>query len=117
MPPPYPPKRQPQVSIRYPFDSSFPPFPTTPVHFVADGNARPPGGQFFTVQGTLFDPAGAVAQSDPIMVNLTQGLWTMGPFNQAGGGGPMLLGSYLLVVRFLDNGVEVAVDVIDIQLA
>src|SRR5262245_34341433 len=112
-------ERQPRVSIRYPFDFSFAPFPTTPVQFVADGNARPPGGPGFTVQGTLYDKMDVnftTPLSNTITVNLAQGLWSMGPFTQTGTANPMAAGDYLLRVTFMEAAVQRDVDEVTIQL-
>jgi hypothetical protein len=98
--------RGPQVHIRYPFDFGFAPNPTAPVDFVADGNNQPPGGTNFTVEGTLYaagDVTFMTPVSNPITVNVAQGIWRMGPFTQAGTANPMLPGDYLFRVRFLQG--------------
>jgi hypothetical protein len=100
------PLRQARICIRFPFDISFPPIVPAPVPFVADGNAQPPGGPGFTVQGTLFDLAGAIAQSNTLTVNFMQGVWSMGPFTRTGTPMPMLPGDYVLRVNLMQGPVQ-----------
>ena len=110
------PLRQARVCIRFPFDISFPPIVPAPVVFVADGNAQPPGGPGFTVQGTLFDLPVAVAQSNTLTVNFVQGVWSMGPFTQTGTANPMLPGDYVLRVRLMLAGIQLDFHDITIRL-
>src|SRR5262249_28054124 len=105
--------------IRYPFDSSFPPNPVTPGNFVADGNAQPPGGPNFTVEGTLYAAADVVLAfpvSNTIMVNITQGVWSMGPFIGMGGMGGMPPGNYLFRVILKQMAVQLDTHVITINI-
>lgn len=106
MNPPYGPQRQARVCIRYPFDIAFPPITPAPVNFVADGNAQPPGGPGFTIQGTLYDLPVLIAQSNPLTVNFVQGVWSMGPFTRTGTANPMLPGDYVLRVRLMLAGIQ-----------
>jgi len=99
------PLRQARVCIRFPFDISFPPITPVPPLFVADGNAQPPGGPGFTVQGQIFDLAGAVAKSNMLTVNFTQGVWSMGPFTQLGTANPLMPGDYELRVNLMQGPV------------
>jgi hypothetical protein len=110
------PLRQARVCIRFPFDIGFPPPMPAPVPFVADGNAQPPGGPGFTVQGTIFDLAGAVAQSNTLVVNFMQGVWSMGPFTQIGTANPMLPGDYVLRVRLMQGPVQRDVHEVTIRI-
>jgi hypothetical protein len=108
-----------RVSIRYPFDFAFPPNPTAPADFVADGNNQPPGGAGYTVVGALYDSKDVTFTtplSNPSTVNVTQGVWSMGPFTDAATGGSMAPGDYLFRVCFLFKTVQLDDHAVLVQL-
>jgi hypothetical protein len=104
-----------RVCIRWPSDINFPPITPVAANFVSDGNAQPALlGR--TVQGQIFDLAGAIPESNVLTVNLGQGIWSMGPFTQIGTGTLLPPGDYLLRVKMMQGPTPVDTHEITIRI-